>query len=80
MLFQSTGILSIIEHEKNDVNPDLGGEISFISSSYETCKVKEGLARIFNIEGNRQIIELLSEGDIKYPEIKNNLKKMFSEF
>lgn len=76
--FRSGGILDICEHEKNTVNPDRGGEISFTSSKGDTSKIKEGIASCMKIEGNKQLINLLQECDKKYPEVRIELKKILS--
>ncbi|MEG0034743.1 MAG: AAA family ATPase [Bacilli bacterium] len=60
--FRSGGILSVCEYEKNSLNPDNGNEISFIGLS-----LKNGIAKMMNIEGNKQLIEIMQECDLKYP-------------
>lgn len=74
--FASKGILELCEHEKNSNNPDLGADISFTSSSEGTNQFKEGLAGIFVIEANKKILSLIDKCDKKYPEVREQLKKL----
>lgn len=76
--FKSAGILNLCEHEKNVKNPDVGDQISFISSHESTNRIKEGLAGLFNIEGNRAIIDMLNACNIRYPKVKNILKDILT--
>lgn len=73
--FASKGILELCEHEKNARNPERGVEISFSSSS--ATKAKEGMAKMFSIQGNQQLQKLLSECDMKYPEVKKQMIELF---
>ncbi len=75
--FSSKGILELCEHEKNSNNPEKGADISFVSSGSATNKIKESLAGLFTIKANRQIIELLSECNSKYPYVKSFLIELF---
>jgi len=76
--FRDGGILNICEYEKNTVNPERGGEISFTSSKGDTNNIKEGIASCMNAEGNNKLIILLQECDKKYPEVRIELKKIIS--
>ena len=69
--FSSKGILGLCEYEKNSENPDSGAQISFISSG-----IKEGLAKMFNLEANKALLSLLKECNIKYPYVKEALKEL----
>lgn len=69
--FSSKGILELCEYEKNSENPDSGAQISFISSG-----IKEGLAKMFNLEANKALLSLLKECNIKYPYVKEALKEL----
>lgn len=69
--FSSKGILELCEYEKNSENPDSGAQISFISSG-----IKEGLAKMFNLEANKALLSLLKECNIKYPYVKKALKEL----
>jgi hypothetical protein len=73
--FKHRGILDLIEKEKNERNPNTGQAINFISSQHPTEQIKHSLAILFqeSLQGNRKIISLLQEGNIKYPEIKTFL-------
>ena len=74
--FKSAGILNLCEHIKNKNNPDRGDELNFISSHETTNQIKEGLAGLFNIEGNRKIIGLLTICHEKYPLVKESLNEL----
>lgn len=76
--FNSKGILELCEHEKNLVNPERGAEISFCSSNKATNQFKEGLAGLFNIQGNHRLQTLIYECDIKYPTVKIFLRNLFN--
>jgi predicted ATP-dependent endonuclease of OLD family len=53
--FQSSGILSLLENKKNELNPDNGQEISFSSNG-----IKGGLANLF-MKVDKDIIDLIGE-------------------
>jgi hypothetical protein len=69
--FSSKGILGLCEYEKNSENPDSGAQISFISSG-----IKEGLAKMFNLEANKALLSLLNECNTKYPYVKKALEEL----
>ncbi|MBN1039964.1 hypothetical protein DVW12_14755 [Clostridium botulinum] len=71
--FKNNGILQLCEHSKNEKNPQNGNDISFVSSNESTNRIKEGLAGLFNIEGNRNLIKVLNDCKEKYPKVKENL-------
>lgn len=71
--FSAKGILELCEFEKNTLNPDSGADVPFVSSGNQTNRVKEGLAGMFNLKGNRKLITLLEECDFKYPYVKQAL-------
>ena len=74
--FSAGGILAICEHEKNAVNPEDGDSFTLVSSSDGTNKVKEGLAKLMNLEGNKRLIKIMDECSVKYPEVRESLIKM----
>ena len=76
--FREKGILELCEHEKNVVNPDNGAEISFVSSGAATNRVKEGLAGMFNIQANPNMLNILAECDKKYPFVRAELTELFA--
>lgn len=76
--YQNNGILYTIEYEKNEQNQEEGHKISFVSAKKATNDIKNGLAGMFNIPGDRAIIELLEQCDRKYPYVKNFLKEIFT--
>jgi predicted ATP-dependent endonuclease of OLD family len=77
--FKNRGILSLCEHKKNKKNPEMGVNISFTSSDNSSNQVKEGLARIFSLEGNKEIIDLIQKHDSNYPEVRKFLEKITNE-
>jgi len=76
--FSKRGILDLIEHEKNNANPEKGVEISFTSSGQATNSIKKGLAGMFNISGDYEMLKLLKEGDDSYPYVREYLTELFS--
>lgn len=76
--FRAKGILELCEHEKNINNPDNGADISFVSSGDATNRVKEGLAGLFNIQANPKILDLLATCHEKYPNVREELEKLFN--
>lgn len=74
--FSKQGILELCEFEKNNANPKLGVDISFTSSKDSTNKIKEGLAGMFNLRGNKKLLSLIQECDKKYPYVKSFLETL----
>ncbi|WP_405384030.1 ATP-dependent nuclease [Phascolarctobacterium sp.] len=74
--FASKGILALCEYEKNSLNPDSGADISFVSSSNQTNRVKEGLAGLFNLKANKKLLSLINECDGKHPYVKQALREL----
>jgi len=70
--FKNSGILTLIENEKNEKNPEQGAIINISSES-----VKNNMAKFFSIEGNSKLITLLEQNDQKYPEVRAYVKKLF---
>ncbi|WP_415064377.1 ATP-dependent nuclease [Bdellovibrio sp.] len=68
--FKAKGILALVEDEKNESNPLTGQNITFSSSSHESEKMKTSISKLFNFEGDRKFIKLISENDRKYPEVR----------
>lgn len=75
--YKNDGILSLLQSEKNNNNLEKGNEISFISSRKATNDIKNGLAGMFNIEGDRQLITIMDVCRSKYPFIERYLKQLF---
>lgn len=71
--FNSSGILSLCDHDKNEKNPDNGAELPFVSSGETTNRFKDGLAGLFSIEANIKLISLLDECHNKYPKVYEQL-------
>jgi len=67
--FQSSGIMSICENEKNDKNPNNGSEI-------DLNNIKVSMSGLLKIEGDRQLIQLLESCDKKYPKLKYILENL----
>ncbi len=76
--FKNTGIMSLLENEKNSKNLENGNIISFISSSQATNNIKKGLSGMFRISGNRQLIKLIDKCNNENPEVKKFLKHIFN--
>lgn len=74
--FKSGGILALVENAKNVSNPDNGQEISFVSSGQVTNHVKKGLAGLFNIEGDRKLVQLVQNCDRKNPKVREFITKL----
>lgn len=74
--YQNNGILDMIEHEKNELNEEDGNKISFVSSKKATNDIKNGLAGMFNIPGDRNLINILDKCDEKYPFVKAFLRDL----
>ncbi len=74
--FFSRGILELCENEKNTYNPEKGADISFVSSGKSTCKAKESLSGMFNIEANKTLQNLLEKCNEKYPNVKKELESL----
>ena len=76
--FSAKGILDLCEHKKNELNPETGAEFSLVSSSNATNRIKEGLAGLFSLQGNRKILKILDDCKIKYPYVESYLKELFN--
>lgn len=76
--FSAKGILELCEHEKNEVNPDDGHKISFVSSHTSTNSLKEGMAGLFSIEANKTLLELMYSCETQYPEVKKEIMNIVS--
>ena len=69
--------MSLCEFYKNSANPQNGAEISFVSSGQATNQLKESLAGVFQIEGNKTLLNIIENADKKYPCVKAELIKHF---
>jgi len=76
--FSATGILNICEHDKNEANPERGNEIVFTSSSKATDNIKESMAGLMKIEGNRKLIALLENCHQKHPFVRQTLENILT--
>ena len=74
--FKSSGFMAICEFHKNKENPEAGIDISFTSSGKATNQLKESLAGVFKLEGNRKLLRIIESSDRKYPQIKSVLEKL----
>ncbi|MDX4057359.1 AAA family ATPase [Aliarcobacter skirrowii] len=73
--FTNSGILQLIDNEKNEKNQETGHMISISSEN-----VKKSMSNLFNIEGSSKFIKLVEEGNIQYPEVKRYIKKLCEEW
>lgn len=76
--FCAKGILSICEHEKNEVNPDDGHKLSFVSSSSATNNIKEGMSGLFSLEANKELLELMRNCESQYPKVREEILRIIS--
>lgn len=76
--FRTKGILSLCEHEKNEVNPDDGHIISLVSSSDSTNRIKDGMSGLFTLEANKELLELMRKCELQYPKVKEEIKTIVS--
>lgn len=65
--FTAAGALALLEHEKNDANPNDGNKISFTSSSNATNNFKTAVADMFKILGDSRLVSLMESCKEKYP-------------
>ena len=73
--FRNSGILQLIDNEKNEKNQETGHTISMSSEN-----VKKSMSNLFNIEGSAKFIKLIEEGNLQYPEVKEYVKKLCEEW
>lgn len=71
--FRHKGILDIVDDLKNEKNPEYGLMLSTKDQSF-----KGGLANLFTIEGNQEMIDKLDELNKKYPEVKNFITELMN--
>ncbi len=76
--FKNGGILSLIDNEKNEQNPNNGQQISFVSSGQSTDQIKNGLAGLFNIQGDRKLINIIERCMNEYPFVRNFTEEIFT--
>ena len=74
--FKGSGFMSLCEYHKNNANPQRGADISFVSSGQATNQLKESLAGVFQIEGNKRLLNIIENADKKYPSVKAELIKI----
>ena len=75
--FSSSGIFNLIETEKNQKNLENGNKISFISSGENTNQIKEGMAGMFNITGDKSLKEIIEKNRKDYPFVEKFIKELF---
>lgn len=75
--FSSNGIFSLIENEKNEKNLKNGAEISFISSGEKTNRIKEGMAGMFNVTGDKKLVDIIERNRKNYPFVEKFIKELF---
>lgn len=71
----NSGILQLLENEKNEKNQEQGQIISMSSEN-----VKNSMAKLFHIEGSTKIIKIIEECNVKYPSVKVFLEELCSEW
>lgn len=75
--FGSSGILSVIENQKNQVNLQNGDKIKFTNGGKVTNQIKGALAKSFKPEGDRELCDIIELCDTKYPNVKKFLSNLF---
>lgn len=75
--FKTSGILTLLEHMKNDSNPVNGKDITFSSSDIECETIKKSMSNLFKIEMNKEIIKILKRVADNYPDVEKQIKEMF---
>lgn len=70
------GILYLVENEKNNENPIDGQNINFMTSNHASTGVKEGLAKLLKIQGNKRIVKIIESESEIYPAVKNFLEEV----
>lgn len=76
--FMTKGIMELCEHEKNTKNPELGVNITFTSSGIESEGIKEGMAGMFNLRANKELLNCVTACNDKYPAVKEFLSRLAS--
>lgn len=76
--FGSSGILSVIENEKNQNNLQNGDKIKFVNGGKVTNQMKGALANLFKPEGDRELCDVIETCDTKYPNVKQFLNSLFN--
>lgn len=74
--FRKSGFLLLCEHYKNTANLENGDKISFTSSGKATNQIKESLAGVFELEGNRKLLKIIEDAENKYPSVKATLLRL----
>lgn len=75
--FKSSGIMSLIENEKNQMNLQDGNRIKFVNGGKATNQIKGALANLFKPEGDRELCDMIEFCDKKYPYVKQFLNNLF---
>lgn len=75
--FSSNGIFNLIEIEKNNKNLENGNKISFLSSGENTNQIKEGMAGMFNISGDKELKKIIERNRKNYPFVERFIKELF---
>ncbi len=70
--YKDKGILYVLENEKNDKNPETGNSIVF------ECAFKKGMAQMFEIKADINLISIIEEGSRKYPKVKEFLNTLIT--
>jgi len=70
---KSKGILALLEILKDNANPNNGNEISLIAEG-----IKKGIAGVFdqNSEANNEILSIVEDGKIRFPEVEKFLRRI----
>ena len=74
--FKGSGFMSLCDFYKNSANPQNGADISFVNSGQATNQLKESLAGVFELEGNKKLLRIVEHADKKYPNVREVLMKL----
>ncbi|MDE7416966.1 MAG: hypothetical protein K2N44_11850, partial [Lachnospiraceae bacterium] len=74
--FKESGFMALCDFHKNSANPQTGAEISFVNSGQATNQLKESLAGVFELEGNKKLLRIVEQADKKYPNVREVLMKL----
>ncbi len=75
--FRASGIMSLIENGKNQMNLQNGDKIKFANGGKATNQIKGAISNLFKPEGDRELCSIIENCHEKYPKVKQFLTKLF---
>lgn len=76
--FRESGIMSLVENEKNKLNLQNGNKIKFTNGGKATNQIKGSLSNLFKPEGDRKLCSIIEDCNEKYPYVKQFLNELFN--